>query len=111
MPNMCSQSRILQGAILAVVVGFLAVGTADLRAAEWYAAPTGTPGGNGGINNPWDLQTALDHPASVQPGDTIWKLARMYRTTTKLIMDLNGITDAKTIRAGDTIQIPKPAGE
>jgi len=47
----------------------------------------------------------------VQPGDTIWKLARTYKTTTKLLMQLNNITDPKTLRAGDKILIPKPADQ
>ena len=38
----------------------------------FHVTPTGTPGGDGSVTNPWDLQTALDHPTSVQPGDTIW---------------------------------------
>ena len=28
------------------------------------------------MNNPWQLQTALDHPSAVQPGDTIWLRGR-----------------------------------
>ena len=58
-----------------------------------------------------DLSTIETFDYEVQPGDTIWKLARTYRTTTKIIMELNGITDPKTLRAGDTIRIPKAASE
>ncbi|MBN1917159.1 MAG: LysM peptidoglycan-binding domain-containing protein [Verrucomicrobia bacterium] len=47
----------------------------------------------------------------VQPGDTLWKLAREYHTTTKIIMDLNGITDPRKMRAGDTILVPRPVGQ
>jgi LysM repeat protein len=60
---------------------------------------------------PVDLSTVETVEYVVQPGDTIWKLARQYHTTTKIIMDLNGITDATKMRAGDTIRIPKPTGE
>ena len=28
--------------------------------------------------NPWDLQTAFNHPASVKPGDTIWVRGGTY---------------------------------
>ena len=35
-------------------------------------APKGRPDGDGSFGNPWDLQTALNQPASVKPGDTIW---------------------------------------
>jgi LysM repeat protein len=58
-----------------------------------------------------DLSTIETFDYEVQPGDTIWKLARTYHTTTKIILELNGITDARTLRAGQTIRIPKPAEE
>lgn len=38
---------------------------------EWHVTTTGSPTGNGTFNNPWDLQTALNHPSSVLPGDII----------------------------------------
>ena len=38
----------------------------------FYVAPDGASNGNGSINNPWDLQSALDYPSGVKPGDTIW---------------------------------------
>jgi len=47
---------------------------------QWYVAPNGTSGGSGTIDNPWNLQTALDHPASVHPGDTIWLRGGTYGT-------------------------------
>ncbi len=47
-------------------------------AAEFYVSPTATAGGNGTFNNPWKLQTALDHPAAVDPGDTIWLRGGTY---------------------------------
>ncbi len=73
---------------------------------------TGTePTGITAPDEPVDLSTVETFDYEVQPGDTIWKLARTYHTTTKILMELNGITDAKTLRAGDTIRIPKPASE
>lgn len=56
---------------------------------------------------PVDLGSIQTFDYEVQPGDTIWKLARTYKTTTQVIMQLNGITDPKTLRAGQTIKIPK----
>ncbi|KXK29012.1 MAG: hypothetical protein UZ16_OP3001003337 [Candidatus Hinthialibacteria bacterium OLB16] len=47
---------------------------------QWYVAPTGTASGDGSQARPWDLQTALNHPAQVQPGDTIWLLSGSYTT-------------------------------
>jgi hypothetical protein len=34
--------------------------------------------GNGSEGRPWDLATALGHPAAVQPGDTIWVRGGTY---------------------------------
>ena len=48
-------------------------------AAEWHVAPTGTARGNGSKASPWDLGTALNHPAPVKPGDTIWLHGGTYR--------------------------------
>src|ERR1700681_2575165 len=53
-------------------------------ATNHFAAPTGTPSGDGTISNPWDLDTALgspsgsQQPASVKPGDTIWLRGGTY---------------------------------
>lgn len=46
----------------------------------WFVCPeataeaqlTGISQGDGTFDNPWDLQTAMSHPACVKPGDTIW---------------------------------------
>jgi hypothetical protein len=68
-----------------------------LNAAEFYAAPTGTSSGNGSINSPWDLQTALNHPSSVKPGDTIWLRGGTYRINnhiTKFTSRLTGSSSA-----------------
>jgi hypothetical protein len=45
---------------------------------QFYVAPDGSPSGDGSINNPWDLQTALSQPAAVQPGDVIWVQGGTY---------------------------------
>lgn len=47
-------------------------------AAEYYAAPYGSPGGDGSYAHPWDLATALAQPPVLQPGDTLWLLAGHY---------------------------------
>ena len=46
---------------------------------QWYVSPSGLPSGNGSISKPWDLQTALNQPASVVPGDVIWLRGGTYR--------------------------------
>jgi hypothetical protein len=51
---------------------------------RWYAAPSpkGSPTGSGGIERPWDLQTALaGGNGKVQPGDTVWLRGGTYRGT------------------------------
>jgi hypothetical protein len=52
-----------------------------LRAGQFYVAPTGSPSNDGSIAKPWDLQTALDQPPSVRPGDTIWLRGGTYSGT------------------------------
>jgi hypothetical protein len=44
-------------------------------------SPNGSPNGTGSINQPWDLATALNQPAAVRPGDTIWLRAGTYGGT------------------------------
>lgn len=48
-------------------------------ATEFYVAPNGTAGGNGTQTQPWDLQTALNQPSTVKPGDTIWLRGGTYQ--------------------------------
>lgn len=43
----------------------------------------------------------------VERGDTIWKLARTYGTTSAKIMELNSITDPKSLQVGQKLRIPK----
>ncbi|KKM24985.1 hypothetical protein LCGC14_1599610 [marine sediment metagenome] len=47
--------------------------------AEFYVAENGSSIGQGTKVDPWDLQTALGHPAQVQPGDTIWVRGGTYQ--------------------------------
>ena len=47
--------------------------------ATYYASPTGSAGGMGTLAAPWDLTTALAHPAVVRPGDTIFLRGGTYR--------------------------------
>jgi hypothetical protein len=50
----------------------------EAEATDFYVSPTAGAGGNGSMGNPWKLQTALDHPSAVQPGDTIWLRGGTY---------------------------------
>ncbi len=57
----------------------------------FYASPAGTPSGDGSLDAPWDLQTALGQPPSVHPGDTVWLRGGTYVGT--FIATLNGTAD------------------
>jgi membrane-bound lytic murein transglycosylase D len=46
----------------------------------------------------------------VRSGETLGQIARRYHTSVSGIMDLNGITDARRVRAGRVLTIPYPRG-
>jgi hypothetical protein len=78
------------------VLGFLlGLVTSPLIAADFYVAPNAVSGGNGSLGNPWKLQTALDHPSAVHPGDTIWLRGGTYSGT--FISDLAGSSTSPII--------------
>ncbi len=70
---------------------FLFAGVAT--AGEWYVAPTGKAQGDGSKENPWDLQTALSHPAAVKPGDTIWLRGGRYNVRGRVLSSLKGTVE------------------
>ena len=49
-----------------------------VQGADFYVSPQAKSSGNGSVTRPWDLQTALRHPASVRAGDTIWLRGGVY---------------------------------
>lgn len=53
--------------------------TAQQDVSGFFVSPNGSPNGDGSADSPWDLRTALSHPNSVQPGDTIWLRQGTYR--------------------------------
>jgi hypothetical protein len=56
----------------------LAKGAPRPRGRNYYVSPTGSASGDGSIGKPWDLQTALSQPSTVQPGDKIWLRGGTY---------------------------------
>ncbi len=56
----------------------LLLSASTIFGADFYVSPTAAANGNGSFNSPWKLQTALDHPSAVQPGDTIWLRGGIY---------------------------------
>jgi hypothetical protein len=70
-----------------------------LLANHFFTAPSGTHSGDGSLWNPWDLQTALNQPRGVAPGDTIWVLGGVYKAPTSngFQSHLNGTPDSPII--------------
>src|SRR5262249_33513384 len=69
-----------QIAMLAIAAANLGAVRAD-AATNWYAAPDGRPTGQGTLQAPWDLTTALaggPTKTEVKPGDTIWLRGGTY---------------------------------
>jgi len=73
---------------------------ASVRAANFYVSPAGDHRGNGSPSRPWDLQTALNQPSAVRPGDTIWLRGGEYRPASS---SLPGFTSQ--LGGGDTAPI------
>lgn len=44
----------------------------------WYAAPDGSPSGDGSPQSPWDLTTLFAHPPQLEPGDTVFLRGGTY---------------------------------
>jgi hypothetical protein len=55
--------------------------SATTSARDFYVSPDGGPNGNGKLRKPWDLDTALNRPPKVKPGDTIWLRGGVYSGT------------------------------
>jgi hypothetical protein len=68
----------IRSRLLWLAAMILAAGAATACAAEFHVAPDGKADGDGSKARPWDLRTALAHPASVKPGDTIWIAGGRY---------------------------------
>jgi hypothetical protein len=64
-------------------------------ATDFYAAPNGSSSGTGAIGSPWNLQTALDQPSAVHPGDTIWLRGGTY--TGHFVSHLSGSSVAPIV--------------
>ena len=70
------------------------------QAPEFHVSPTGSPSGDGSFAKPWDLATALDGPAAVTPGSTIWLRGGTYADgpfSGGYWSDLTGTADAPIV--------------
>ena len=56
----------------------LLVAAGALLATDFYVAPNASGSGTGSFSSPWKLQTALNQPGAVHPGDTIWLRGGTY---------------------------------
>ena len=62
---------------LLLIVAFTPT-TAVRASNQWFVSTSGSPSGDGSSANPWDLNTALNQPAAVHAGDTIWLRGGVY---------------------------------
>ncbi|MBE0645892.1 MAG: T9SS type A sorting domain-containing protein [Bacteroidetes bacterium] len=75
-------------------------------ASSFYVAPGAAPMGTGSIDSPWTLQTALDQPDALLPGDTVWLRGGTYTNTVtwdpaygniSFVCNTNGSVDAPIV--------------
>ncbi|MBU1238580.1 right-handed parallel beta-helix repeat-containing protein [Myxococcota bacterium] len=78
----------------------------------FHVTVAGTPEGDGSLSNPWDLDTALRHPAAVLPGDTIWVHGGTY--VGAWVAKLDGVEDAPIVVSawpGDRVTLDSAGSE
>src|SRR5450759_4222902 len=72
------------GLLASLLIGAYVPSTASSQALsptgrQFFVSPDGKSSGDGSMERPWDLATALAGPGAVQPGDTIWLRGGTYR--------------------------------
>ncbi len=94
----------MQIALRLAVMWYLFCGNAF--ASSFYVAASATSTGTGSIDDPWTLQTALNQPIGVYPGDTIWLRGGTYTNTAttdptfgrvSFVCNTNGTADSPII--------------
>ena len=82
---------------------------------EHHVATDGSPSGDGSLVSPWDLQSALNHPSAVRPGDTIWVhggtydgdfVSRLSGVPWEPIIVRNYDHERVTLRGGTEMRVP-----
>lgn len=101
---------------LLLAVLMMLVFSVAASAESYYVSTTGSPSGAGTIDDPWDIETALEdggNPAdTIQPGDTVWFRGGTYEG--KFTCDLDGTSTARiTFRTypGERAAIDLGAGD
>jgi hypothetical protein len=122
-PKFVRSSRLarLLPVILVMLLGVLGINerlaTAQSGGA-WYVAPTGTSNGDGTLQSPLDLATALGASSPAQPGDTIWLGGGLYSgnftsyltgTATAPIVVRQMPGERATLDSGASLQRSSPA--
>src|ERR1019366_8459100 len=105
----CDYSMTLLRVFLGALACLVFVGVTG--ATDHFAAPNGSPTGDGSIDHPWSLDTALgspsgSQPAAVKPGDTIWLRGGIYIPATH-----NGYLSHVTGTPGSPIIVRNYNGE
>ena len=65
--------------VIPAVIPFVFFSQSPAVATQYHIRPDGLASGNGSSSSPWNLETALSHPAVVVPGDTLWLHGGVYR--------------------------------
>jgi peptidoglycan/xylan/chitin deacetylase (PgdA/CDA1 family) len=98
-----------------LAVGLLVLGAIALAAAAFMAGASDDADAAQGLANRETIPMlgrdgfAGTVPYTIQPGDTLYSIARRFGTSIEALAALNGIGDASQIRAGDHIFIPSAA--
>ncbi len=80
----------------------------QISTGEFFAAPYGSASGDGSINNPWDLKTALTRTQTVvPPGSTVWLRGGVYNVPTA---DL-GFTSTLSGTSANPVMVASYPGE
>jgi len=87
--------RIMSGCTSCLFILMTSVG---VMAGEFHVTADGSPQGDGSRAKPWDLATALGAVEQVQPGDTVWLHAGIYRGG--FVSQLAGSSEAPIVVRG-----------
>ncbi len=70
-------------------------------AVHFFVSTDASPTGDGSFTKPWTLQNALNHPAALKPGDTVWikggTYLNDYDPQTSFVCKTNGAQNAPII--------------